>query len=110
MPSLNPSLRELFEAAIDLPQDARGRFLDAQCPDVERRAFVERMLEANTEPTDALPNVPATALAQMLGEPDAALALPPGSRIGPFELVEVLGEGGSSTVFRAHRTVDGVRQ
>jgi serine/threonine-protein kinase len=106
----NPSLRELFEAVIALPTAERGRFLDAHCTDPAHRAFVERMLEASTEPVDALPNVPAATLARVLGEPETSQALPPGSRIGPFELVEVLGEGGSSTVFRAARTVDGVRQ
>ncbi|MGB5938362.1 MAG: protein kinase, partial [Rhodanobacter sp.] len=45
-----------------------------------------------------------------IGDGSVAEALPAGSRIGPFELLEVLGEGGSSTVFRAFREVDGVRQ
>ncbi|MDR2214997.1 MAG: serine/threonine protein kinase, partial [Nevskiaceae bacterium] len=40
----------------------------------------------------------------------AAAALPPGAHIGPFEVLAVLGEGGSSTVFRAARTIEGVRQ
>ena len=110
MPSQNPALRELFEALVDLSTHERGRFLDAHCSDPAQRAFVGRMLEANVGPDDALPNLPAATLAQLLGDPIAAQALPPGSRIGPFELVEVLGEGGSSTVFRAARTVDGVRQ
>ena len=106
----DPSLRELFEAVIELPIAERDRFLDAHCAEPARRAFVERMLEASARPADALPNVPAATLAQVLGDPEPAQALPSGSRIGPFELLEVLGEGGSSTVFRAVRTVDGVRQ
>src|SRR5664279_5116762 len=99
MSSQNPVLRELFEALVDLSAHERSRFLDAHCSDPAQRAFVRRMLEANTGPGDALPNLPAATLAQVLGDPVAAQVLPPGSRIGPFELVEVLGEGGSSTVF-----------
>ena len=110
MPLQIPSLRELFEAANELPAGQRAGFLDAHCADPARRAFVERMLEASAQSADALPKVPAAALAQALGDTEPAQALPPGSRIGPFELLEVLGEGGSSTVFRAVRTVDGVRQ
>ena len=52
----------------------------------------------------------ADAVARAIGEADETHALPPGTRIGPFELIEVLGEGGSSTVFRAERIADGVRQ
>ncbi len=42
--------------------------------------------------------------------PTLRVALPTGSRIGPFELVALLGEGGSSTVFRARREFEGVEQ
>ncbi len=110
MPSLNPSLRELFEAALELPPDQRRHFLDDQCADSAQRVFVERMLDARAEPADDLPNVPASTLAETLGASEPIPALPPGSRIGPFELLGVLGEGGFSTVFRAQRTFEGVRQ
>jgi serine/threonine-protein kinase len=110
MASQNPTLRELFEGALDLPEEARAQFLAGRCPDPDQRARLERMLGAGPEPDGALPAAPAAALAGALGDAAVAEALPPGSRIGPFELVEVLGEGGSSTVFRAARTVDGVRQ
>jgi serine/threonine protein kinase/tetratricopeptide (TPR) repeat protein len=110
MPLQTPSLRELFEASVGLPAGERNDFLDAHCPDAGRRQFVERMLQANAEASVALPKMPAETLAQALGDPAGPVTLPPGSRIGPFELVEVIGEGGSSTVFRAARTVDGVRQ
>jgi serine/threonine-protein kinase len=110
MSSPTPTLRALFEAALDLSADERERFLDAQCADPTLRARHDKMLAAGAEPGGALPLAPAATLAQALGDADIAPVLPPGSRIGSFELIEVLGEGGSSTVFRAARTVDGVLQ
>jgi serine/threonine-protein kinase len=109
MPSPTPTLRELFEAAVELSIDERVRFLDAYCNDPAQRAWLEKML-TGADREGMLPLAPAAVLAQALGEPEPDPTLPPGSRIGSFELVEVLGEGGSSTVFRATRTVDGVQQ
>ena len=74
------------------------------------RRRVERMLAAGAEPGGAMPSTPADALARAIDESDATPSFGPGSRIGPFELIAVLGEGGSSTVFRAVRDTDGVRQ
>jgi len=52
----------------------------------------------------------AEAAARAMDDEDSLRTLPAGRRIGPFELVSVLGEGGSSTVFRACREIEGVRQ
>jgi serine/threonine-protein kinase len=102
-------LRELFEAAIDLPAEQRAAFLDAHAAP-EQRALLERMLSSRANAGSALPAAPAALLAEALADADTVAMLPPGSRIGPFELVEVLGQGGSSTVFRAARESEGVRQ
>jgi len=103
------SLRDLFEAAIELAPAARAAFLDQRCADQSLRARVERLLHADTDAT-ALFSGGARAAALAIGDAELADALPPGSRIGPFELIVVLGEGGSSTVFHARRDVQGVRQ
>jgi serine/threonine-protein kinase len=103
------SLRELFEAAVDLPASARAAFLDEHCQDAALRARVERMLIADVA-GDALFTGGARVAVAAIGDADIAGALPPGSRIGPFELLAVLGEGGSSTVFRARREFEGVQQ
>lgn len=105
-----PSLRELFEAALPLPVAARVQLLAERCPDPQRRAQVERMLAADAAEGDLLATGDAARAALAIGDASVAQALPAGSRIGPFELVEVLGEGGSSTVFRAFRDSEGVRQ
>jgi eukaryotic-like serine/threonine-protein kinase len=103
------SLRDLFEAAIEMPPTARAAFLDERCEDPVLRAQVERLLLADAD-AHALFSGGARAAAVAIGDAALADVLPPGSRIGPFELIAVLGEGGSSTVFRARREVQGVQQ
>jgi serine/threonine-protein kinase len=103
------SLRDLFEAAIELAPAARAAFLDLRCVDTSLRARVERLLLADADAA-ALFSGGARAAAVAIGDAELSDALPPGSRIGPFELVAVLGEGGSSTVFHARREVQGVQQ
>jgi serine/threonine protein kinase/tetratricopeptide (TPR) repeat protein len=105
-----PSLRELFEAALPLSAAARTHLLAERCADPLRRAQVERMLAADAIEGELLSTGDAARAARAIGDTCVADALPAGSRIGPFELVEILGEGGSSTVFRAFRDAEGVRQ
>lgn len=105
-----PTLRDLFEEALKLPPDARARLLAEGCADPSMRAELQRMLTADAEEGEWLAGGDAASAAQTIGETEAVEPLPPGSRIGPFELLEVLGEGGSSTVFRGCRDVQGVRQ
>ena len=107
--SATPTLRSLFEACTDLPPDARAAYLAAHCADAALRARVERLLYADAG--EALPFPPdAAAAARAIGVRAAEVDLPPGTRIGPFEIDRLLGEGGSSTVFRATRDSAGVRQ
>ena len=106
----SPSLRELFDQAVLLQSDLRAGFLAECCPDAELRAKVARLLVADAADDEALFSGGAEAAAHTIGDTDIAEALPPGTHIGPFELVQVLGEGGSSTVFRAYREIEGVRQ
>jgi serine/threonine-protein kinase len=104
-----PTLRELFETALQLSGAAREDWLAAHCLDPRQRKEIERMLTADTVDDDWLPG-DAVDVARVIGDAGVAAAMPPGSRINAFELIEVLGEGGSSTVFRAARQEAGVRQ
>ncbi|HEY4350914.1 MAG TPA: serine/threonine-protein kinase, partial [Paraburkholderia sp.] len=105
------SLRELFDQAVLLAPEKRAAFLAEHCCDPVLRASVERLLVADAADDDeAFFSGGAEAAASAIGEADVAQTLPAGSRIGPFELLAVLGEGGSSTVFRAYREIEGVRQ
>ncbi len=104
------SLRDLFDQSVDLAPELRADFLAAHCPDPVLRARVERLLVMDATDDSPLIAGGAEAVARTIADGDAMQALPPGSRIGPFTLLAVLGEGGSSTVFRAYREIEGVRQ
>jgi eukaryotic-like serine/threonine-protein kinase len=105
-----PTLRDLFEEALALPPEARARLLSERCPDAALRTELERMLTADATEDELLGAGDAASLAVAIGDMEPVEPLPRGSRIGPFELQEILGEGGSATVFRAFREVEGVRQ
>jgi tRNA A-37 threonylcarbamoyl transferase component Bud32 len=109
MPTSPSSLRDLFDAASELAAEQRAAFLDAHCNDAQVRERLERMLAAQPA-ARALPDTPADALADAIGDPESERAYFLGARIGPFEMLGILGEGGSATVFYAARDVAGVRQ
>ena len=101
------SIRDLYEAVLALPPAERESWLLRHCADEGLRRRVLAMVEA---PAASAPLArPLDELADALGDNgEAAATLPSGGRIGPFELVGVLGQGGFSTVYRGVRDVEGV--
>jgi tRNA A-37 threonylcarbamoyl transferase component Bud32 len=93
-------LEALFDGAFDLPVGARAEWLASACPDdPELRAEVLRMLAAHGAPgpldrhiTPVNAPIDAADVARRL---DAALA-------GRYAIVDILGEGATAIVFRAH--------
>ena len=85
-----PTLRELFETALQLSGAARVDWLAAHCLDPHQREEIERMLSADSA-DDGWPPGDAVDAARAIGETGVAAAMPPGSRINAFELIEVLG-------------------
>ena len=110
MSSSIPTIRELFEAAIALDAPARAEFLEQHCPDPERRAQVEALIAADDVAGEPLQAGAIDRMASAMGPTRLRPSWAAGSRDGPFELQEVIGEGGSSTVFHAVREVEGVTQ
>ncbi|WP_440223134.1 protein kinase domain-containing protein [Dokdonella sp. MW10] len=104
-----PSLRELFDAVVDLDPTARRRHLDACCPP-GLRAELEAMLAADAEAHDGPTSSRIGELAAGLSDDVPVLPPTAGTRIGPFEVLGLLGEGGYSTVLHAARDVGGARQ
>lgn len=99
--------RELFEAAIAIAPEQRSAWLLEHCPDIDTRFAVERLLRADADARVLDRSI--DDVLQIVG--DAGLAVPPfGATIGPFRLLDQLGEGGSSIVFRASREQAGVSQ
>ncbi|MEO6688072.1 MAG: serine/threonine-protein kinase, partial [Dokdonella sp.] len=70
----------------------------------------ESMLASDPGSEGALPGMSATTFVDVFADSELTPTPLTGTHVGPFELLGVLGEGGSSTVFHAAREIDGVRQ
>jgi hypothetical protein len=86
------SERDIFEAPLELPPESRGACLDGACgSDAALRQRLEALLSKHDRAGSFLeePAVPALAT---VDEP--AVSEGPGTVIGPYKLVEEIGEGG----------------
>jgi eukaryotic-like serine/threonine-protein kinase len=90
----------IFTAAIEQDADQRAAFLDRACgADDTLRRRVERLLAQHDSAGSFLEH-PAAAVGVILGE---SISEHPGSRIGPYHLLEQIGEGGMGAVYLAEQ-------
>ncbi len=96
------AVESIFFAALDKGSpEERAAYLDQACgPDRELRACVERLLNAEPRVGSFL-QAPAPAVPATVEEPP--LTEKPGSVIGPYKLMEQIGEGGMGLVFVAEQ-------
>jgi WD40 repeat protein/serine/threonine protein kinase len=91
----------IFAAAITKTPEERGAFLDDACgSDQELRARVEALLEAHDSP-DSFLDSPAPNLKETSGR--TPVTGRPGTQIGPYKLLQQIGEGGFGVVYMAEQ-------
>src|SRR5271163_1602561 len=97
------SERSIFIAALEKDDAAlRAAYLDQACAgDEVLRARIERLLKAHDPADSFLERGPRDLDATDNYERIAEGA---GSLIGPFKLIEPIGEGGMGSVWKAHQT------
>jgi serine/threonine protein kinase/tetratricopeptide (TPR) repeat protein len=99
-------VRDLFLTAAELPAGDRAAYLSANAGgDAELRAAVERLLAAHEQPAP-IPDRPVPGVPTVHYAPMAETV---GTRIGPYKLMEQIGEGGFGLVFVAEQ-VEPVRR
>ena len=113
MTAPRPGLRECFDALVGLPAAERAAWLAAHDVDAALREPLSKLLAADGLDAAAVPvlRAGAAALAAEFAPPfdddaddvaDDGAGLV-GTSVGPYRLTGVLGQGGTSVVFRAER-------
>ncbi len=94
-------IQSLFEEVVDSGPEERVARLASSCQgDSELRDSVEALLASDRRTEDPLINAIGAAAESLLEEHQDRLL---GTRIGPYRVVSILGQGGMSTVYRGER-------
>jgi serine/threonine protein kinase/Flp pilus assembly protein TadD len=98
MPAIDDQARSIFLSALEMRPEDWPAFLNEACGgDAEVRARVDQLLQAH----EALGSIHAGGLAATVDQPPTE---GPGTIIGPYKLIEAIGEGGMGAVYLAQQT------
>src|SRR5262245_6565866 len=98
-------LEAIFFAALEKAPRERAEYLNQACAgDDNLHRRVERMLAAPGEAGSFLESPLFTVAGTVSPTPDQILSERPGTQIGPYKLLQQIGEGGMGVVYMAEQT------
>jgi len=93
----------LLDQLLDSEPDVRPQLLvRIRSDDPQLAAEVERMLHAITESDQYFREAAANYASTMIAELARGNQVPPGTLLGPYEIISELGRGGAAAVYLAH--------